>query len=52
MTAQSSAYMYIDRYKVTFKMTDVLTLTQTAIASVTEDEWIPCCKHVEDVKAA
>ncbi|XP_060564213.1 uncharacterized protein LOC132723503 [Ruditapes philippinarum] len=36
---------------VTFKMTDVLKLTQNAIDNITTEEWKSCCRHVEQVEA-
>ena len=41
---------YIARRNVSFKMTDVLQLSQYAIAAVTENDWVSGCRHVEEVK--
>ena len=35
---------------LTFKMKDVLDLTQDAISSITSSDWENCCRHVEDVE--
>ena len=41
---------YIARRNVSFKMTDIIQLTQDAIVAVTEDDWASSCRHVEEVE--
>ena len=42
---------YIARRNVSFKMTNVIQLTDDApIAAVTEDDWVSSCRHVEEVE--
>ena len=35
---------------MTFKMADVVQLTHDAIARVTADDWMKCCRHVVGIE--
>ena len=41
---------YVARHNVTFKMADVVQLTHDAIARVTADDWMKCCRHVVGIE--
>jgi hypothetical protein len=36
---------------VTFQLQDVRKLAEEKFSSITEEEWLPVCKHVEEVEA-